>query len=165
MNGKPWPPPEVESPPVASKDLMRLGPLLSAANRGDLRPVDRAISPEYLDAIYAWAVVAFEENRWSDLRLAIDHLADFEPDSARLLRACLAWETATGDFLAMAKTARRLSERYPDDAELVFLWGQAMGMTGSKQEALEVIKAARKIAEADPSRWAHVIQWCDTRSS
>jgi len=161
MTSKLWPPPDSRATEASIRPDLGLAACMAAAKRGEIQPANQAVTPEYADALYAWAVVACETARWSDLRLALDHLATFEADSSRVLRARLAWETATGDFRAAAATARQLTDRTPDDAELVFLWGQALLGTGSVAEARDLIHLARRVASSDLARWSHVVDWCD----
>lgn len=157
-----WPLAETHAPDT----LMRSGPglagYLAAAQRGDLRALTGPITPEYADALYAWMVAASEDSRWADVRLALDHIATFEADSSRVLRAWLAWATATGELQAAATNAARLIDRSPEDAEVWFLWGQALSRTGAVNEAYDVTSRARRMALADVDRWSHVIAWCDS---
>lgn len=164
MSGDIWPP--VESPGRRASDQLLLqavdlARLLAAANRGELRPVAEVPLRDYADAIYAWAVVACEQGRWTDAAVGVEHLANLEPDSARCLRVGLGVQLATGKAEAAVLTAQRLLKLAPDDAELHFLCGQSLGWASRLDEARQHVRAARELAIQDLARSQHVLGWCD----
>jgi predicted Zn-dependent protease len=164
LSGELWPPAEPPGRRASDRLLLQavdLARLLTAANRGELRPVTDVPLRDYADAIYAWLVVACEEGRWTDAAAGVEHLAKLEPDSARRLRASLAVQLATGKAEAAALTAQRLLQLAPDDAELHFLCGQSLGRASRLDEARQQVRAARELAMQDLPRSHHVLGWCD----
>lgn len=91
------------------------------------------------------AMMAGEDNRSSDARVALEKVLEFDPRSPTALRQLGELEFKAGDYANAAEHLRTVREIRPDDAAAAFDEGQAQEKLGKIAAAREALESSLKL--------------------
>jgi arylsulfatase A-like enzyme/Flp pilus assembly protein TadD len=91
------------------------------------------------------AMMASEDNRPADARMALEKVLALDPKSPTALRQLGELELQAGDYGQAAQHLKRAMEVRPDDATAAFYAGQAMEKSGDASGARDALESSLKL--------------------
>lgn len=131
------------------------------AESGPTCPLPVSLDKETADALYAWAVVCYEQGQYGDAATLFGALARRMAPSPRLWRALGACHLACGEPARAAAAFQALNRLDLADADVIFFWAEAEYLQLHCDQAEGLLRRAQALAQARPEAWPGLMGWCD----